>query len=254
MDVDSDASSSTDTAGQKRSKVDEAASDKEAEVDAGLLVSNFRISPSTAASLEKRGIKALFPIQAATFDAILDGQDMLARARTGTGKTLAFSLPMIERLALDAATPSSHAPASRMPKIIVMAPTRELARQVAAEFESISGSLKVLTVYGGVAYDEQNRGLRQGVDVVIGTPGRIVDHMERGTLRFENIRFVCLDEADQMLDIGFADAMEKVLQCIQEQKAAQANAPTHQTLLFSATLPEWVHKVVRKYLKPDHQM
>ncbi|KAI9596253.1 P-loop containing nucleoside triphosphate hydrolase protein, partial [Syncephalis fuscata] len=133
-----------------------------------------------------------------------------------------------------------------------MAPTRELARQVSAEFEGIAGHLKVLTVYGGVAYDQQNQGLRQGVDVVIGTPGRIMDHLERGTLRLENIRFVCLDEADQMLDIGFADAMEKVLQGVQEQKAATPNAPTYQTLLFSATLPEWVHKVVKKYLKPDY--
>jgi ATP-dependent RNA helicase DDX21 len=258
MEVDDSGANTTlseKTADVKRSKLKEIDSESEPEsvVDPSLLVSNFRISQSTVDALEKRGIKSLFPIQAATFDAILDGKDMLGRARTGTGKTLAFSLPMIERLQSDtASSSSSNVRGNRSPKVIVMAPTRELAKQVASEFESISGNLRVLTVYGGVAYDQQNHGLRQGVDVVIGTPGRIMDHLERGTLRLENIRFVCLDEADQMLDIGFADAMEKVLQSIQEQKAASSDAPSYQTLLFSATLPEWVHKVVKKYLKPDY--
>ncbi|RKP05367.1 P-loop containing nucleoside triphosphate hydrolase protein [Thamnocephalis sphaerospora] len=261
MDVDDESESASvaadDASGAESKKRAKTADHSDAEsdaVDPKLLLSNFRLSDGVLASLEKRGIRALFPIQAATFDSIFDGKDVLGRARTGTGKTLAFSLPMAERLIADAANGDGKLGTGRgrAPKIIVMAPTRELARQVSAEFESIAGNIQVLTVYGGVAYDQQNFGLRQGVDVVIGTPGRIMDHLERGTLRLDNIRFICLDEADQMLDIGFADAMEKVLQAVQEQKAAHPGSSPYQTLLFSATLPEWVHKVVKKYLREDY--
>ncbi|ORY01863.1 DEAD-domain-containing protein [Basidiobolus meristosporus CBS 931.73] len=221
---------------------------KEDEVPENLRFSSYRISQSTIDALTSTGINALFPIQSSTFDKIYDGADLLGRARTGSGKTLAFALPMVERL--KAAGIDTRR--GREPKILVMAPTRELAKQVATEFERIGKQLSVLCVYGGVPYDPQYYAMKNGVDVVVGTPGRIVDHIDRGNLKLHDINFICLDEADQMLDIGFADAMEKILECVKEQKANKPDSPSHQTLLFSATVPEWVNRVVKKYLRPDH--
>jgi ATP-dependent RNA helicase DDX21 len=133
------------------------------------------------------------------------------------------------------------------------APTRDLAIQVSNEFTSIAPNLKSICVYGGTPMHEQTTHLRNGVDVVIGTPGRCLDHINRGNLRLDNVRFVCLDEADQMLDIGFADDMEQVLQHVQTQKEARGSgAPKHQTLLFSATAPEWIKRTVQKYLDPKY--
>jgi ATP-dependent RNA helicase DDX21 len=134
---------------------------------------------------------------------------------------------------------------------LVMAPTRELAQQVAREFTSIARELVVTCIYGGVAYDEQINALRNGLDIVIGTPGRLIDHVEKGTLRLDQLKFICMDEADQMLDIGFADSMDKILDHVQQQKQHQTPPIEHQTLLFSATLPDWIHKAVQKYMKKD---
>ena len=227
-------------------------------VDPNLALTRFRLSESTLKALQDRGVTALFPIQAATFDHIFDGKDLLGRARTGTGKTLAFALPIVERLKIDNNSYKPHSHERREPRAVVLAPTRELAKQVANEFEMASaGELTILCVYGGVGYEDQTRVLKRGVDVVVGTPGRVQDHIDRGTLKLSNILFVCLDEADQMLDIGFKDAMEKVLNTVAQQKelkavAANVDYQKAQTLLFSATLPEWVYQIVREHLNKDY--
>lgn len=159
-----------------------------------LRLSTYRISPTTRKRLEDRGITALFPIQAATFDAIYDGQDVVGRARTGTGKTLSFALPVIERLLLQQQQQQQQR--GRQPRVLVMCPTRELAKQVSGEFESVvaGSSFKCLTVYGGTPYWDQERVLRDGCDIVVGTPGRIQDHLDRGNLRLQSIQFIILDE------------------------------------------------------------
>jgi ATP-dependent RNA helicase DDX21 len=202
---------------------------------------NYCLSPSTIRNLEKKGIKTLFPIQQCCFNHIYEGKDLVGRARTGTGKTLAFSLPIIERL-----EPSHEY--GRKARVLVLTPTRELAKQVAEDFISIGTFLKTLCIYGGVPYEPQETALRKGVDVVVGTPGRILDHIERKTLILDNLKFICLDEADQMLDIGFKDSMEAILKVA----APYGNKEkTYQMLLFSATLPTWVHKTTQKYMNID---
>ncbi|KAJ3021704.1 Nucleolar RNA helicase 2 [Thoreauomyces humboldtii] len=236
-------------------KKDPPAEDEKAaeEIPMELRLSSHDLSESTLKSLAARGVTQLFPIQAASFKPIMEGKDLLGRARTGTGKTLAFALPMIETLKRDRrANPAQYNQRGRAPRILIMAPTRELAMQVHREFDGISsGELSSICVYGGTPYDQQNYALREGIDVIVGTPGRLIDHIDRGNLRLGSMRFICLDEADQMLDIGFAEAMEKVLQAVNGHKAAVSNAPQHQTLLFSATLPAWITKAVSAYMRPD---
>jgi len=211
------------------------------EETAGLL-SNFKISPEVVARLEKRGIKKLFPIQYNTFDHIYDGKDLIGRARTGTGKTLAFALPIIERFRKQSKSDNGY---GRYPKVIVMEPTRELAKQTAEEFKSIAPDFQTTCIYGGVPYDPQDRDMRRGIDILVGTPGRIIDHLDRKNLKLAQIEYVVLDEADEMLNFGFGDDIEKILSEI------PSNQP-HQTLLFSATLPAWVSNVAKKYLKSSH--
>ena len=137
----------------------------------------------------------------------MDGNDVVGRARTGMGKTLAFTLPMIETFFKEKHDNRTY---GRKPAGLIMAPTRELAIQVSKEFQATGPHLKVLTVYGGSSFNPQIDALRKGLDVVIGTPGRIIDHMERGNLFLDNLRFLVLDEANQMLDMGFQDEMTKV--------------------------------------------
>lgn len=134
----------------------------------------------------------------------------------------------------------------RLPKVLVMAPTRELAKQVATEFESVANHLSCFCIYGGMPYENQENALRKGLDIVIGTPGRLIDHIDRGNLKLDEIEFVILDEADQMLNFGFAEDMEKILKAMPKNK-------DRQTLLFSATIPDWVKKVSKIYLKPNYK-
>jgi len=193
---------------------------------------NFRISPNTIRLLTERGFKCLFAIQAQTYDHIYDGKDLIGRARTGSGKTLSFALPVVEKLAPSSAQPPSAW--GRAPKVLCLAPTRELARQIGKEFELVApGRLKAVCIYGGAPYLPQENALRRGVDIVIGTPGRVIDMLDRGCLKLSEVRHVILDEADEMLNIGFADAIDKIL-------AAAPNPEERQTLLFSATVPPWV--------------
>jgi len=213
---------------------------------APLSLDNFRLSPKTVAVLKARGIEALFDIQAKTLHATLDGADVIGRARTGCGKTLAFVLPIVETLAIADAGLARKAH-GRAPRVVVLAPTRELARQVAADFDGVGGAhgLSTLCLYGGAPYAPQEGGLRRGVDVVVGTPGRVKDHLERGTLVLTSLRFRVLDECDEMLNMGFVDDVEKILGA---GGAANANV---QTLLFSATLPSWVKSITARFLKKD---
>lgn len=186
-------------------------------------------------NLISRKITSLFEIQVKTLPTILAGKDVIGRARTGMGKTLAFALPVIQQL-LKANV------SSRLPKVIVLAPTRELAKQVAKEFELTARQFKVLCVYGGSSINDQAYALRNGIDIVVGTPGRVIDHIDRGNLQLREIKHLILDEADQMLDMGFKEDMDRVFDYISEQNGNKK----FQVLLFSATLPSWVHKVAQE--------
>ncbi|CAM3179858.1 DEAD/DEAH box helicase [Nocardioides dubius] len=178
------------------------------------------------------GYESPSPIQAATIPALMDGRDVVGLAQTGTGKTAAFALPVLSRLERGQKTPQA----------LVLAPTRELALQVSEAFEKYAANLNgvsVLPVYGGQGYGVQLSALRRGVDVVVGTPGRIMDHLDKGTLDLSELRFLVLDEADEMLNMGFAEDVETIL----------ADTPdTKQVALFSATMPSGIRRISKKYL------
>lgn len=188
-------------------------------------------------SLEEVGYEVPTPIQAKTIPLVLSGRDVLGQAQTGTGKTAAFALPLLSRIDLS----------RREVQVLVLAPTRELAIQVAEAFQRYAAHLKgfhVLPIYGGQAYDGQLRSLKRGVHVVVGTPGRVMDHMRRKTLRLNNLQCLVLDEADEMLRMGFIDDVEWIL---------QQTPPERQTALFSATMPDQIRRIAGKYLRdPEH--
>lgn len=205
-------------------------------------VSNFRLSPETVSRLSANDITQFTEVQAGTFDLIFDGKDIIAKSRTGTGKTLAFALPILERLAAASSRTTRQRGA---PRCIVLAPTRELAKQVAKEMSNIGGGLG-LTVecfYGGSSYTPQENALRRGFDVLVGTPGRIMDHLDRGTLRMNNVEFAVLDEADEMLSMGFAQDVERVFRDMPP-------ADERQIILFSATVPSWVKGLAAQFQRP----
>ncbi|RNF10497.1 putative nucleolar RNA helicase II [Trypanosoma rangeli] len=202
--------------------------------------SDFDLLPSTLEALKSQGITTLFPVQALTYEAIMKGSDVLVQARTGSGKTLAFGIPIVEKLTR--MVKGNEPPVrGRGPAAVIFCPTRELAIQVRDVIAGISRGFVVSALYGGVAYSTQERALYSGVDVVVATPGRAKDFLEKGTLRFDRVSVVCLDEADHMLDIGFKDDIELLLQKVAEQNGSTEEKPKHQTLLFSATVPDWVH-------------
>ncbi|MFC4700486.1 DEAD/DEAH box helicase [Glaciecola siphonariae] len=188
-------------------------------------------------ALEKVGYEKPSPIQAKSIPLLLEGHDLLGQAQTGTGKTAAFALPMLANIDPD----------ELFPQLLVLAPTRELAIQVAEAFQvyaSFSKKIKVLPVYGGQSYDNQIRQLKRGVQVVVGTPGRIIDHIKRKTLKLDRLKFLVLDEADEMLRMGFIDDVELILSHAPEKR---------QTALFSATMPDQIKKITQRYLKnPQH--
>ena len=178
-------------------------------------------------ALEKVGYEKPSPIQAESIPLLLNGHDLLGQAQTGTGKTAAFALPMLANLDIE----------GNYPQLLVLAPTRELAIQVAEAFQayaSFSKKIRVLPIYGGQSYDNQIRQLKRGVQVVVGTPGRVIDHIKRGTLKLDQLKFLVLDEADEMLRMGFIDDVELIL----------SHAPAErQTALFSATMPGPIKKI-----------
>ncbi|GLU20970.1 hypothetical protein SLE2022_371420 [Rubroshorea leprosula] len=234
---------------KKKAKVEEEG--EEAEEEEGKskdpnAVSRFRISEVLREKLKSKEIESLFPIQAMTFDMILDGSDLVGRARTGQGKTLAFVLPILESLTNGPAKASRKTGNGRAPSVLVLLPTRELANQVYADFEVYGGALGLASccLYGGASYQAQDMKLRRGVDIVVGTPGRIKDHIERGNIDFRSLKFRVLDEADEMLRMGFVEDVELILGKVEDVTKVQ-------TLLFSATLPDWVKNIAARFLKPS---
>lgn len=199
--------------------------------DESLRLENCGLRPETVAALQARGIHALFPIQKHVFEPSRAGRDLIGRARTGSGKTLAFSLPIIEGILEEKekhAAEGTQPPNPRAPRCIVLAPTRELAKQVEREMAETAPGLALGCFYGGVDIGGQIRQLRRGCDAVVGTPGRVIDLIDRGALDLSSIKFFVLDEADMMLNVGFEDDVERILESVPSER---------QTLLFSATMP-----------------
>ncbi|KJL46470.1 ATP-dependent RNA helicase DeaD [Microbacterium hydrocarbonoxydans] len=189
-------------------------------------------------AIKDLGYETPSPIQAATIPTLLSGRDVVGMAQTGTGKTAAFALPVLERLDISQKTPQA----------LVLAPTRELALQVCEAFESYASKMKgvhVLPVYGGQGYGVQLSALRRGVHVVVGTPGRIMDHLAKGTLDLSELQYLVLDEADEMLKMGFAEDVEQIL--------AQTPAEK-QVALFSATMPPQIRRLAQKYLREPEEI
>ena len=218
-------------------------SDK-SQVDSSVTFADLGLPDNMLATLEIRGYKNPSPIQAQTIPPLLTGRDVLGMAQTGTGKTAAFSLPLLAQV--DASLPETQ--------MLVLAPTRELAIQVAescsAYGKSING-LRVSCLYGGSSYVPQLQQLKRGAHVVVGTPGRLIDHLNRGTLRLDNLKALVLDEADEMLRMGFIDDVTKIAEACPEDR---------QTALFSATMPPAIAKLAHKQtrdpveirIKADH--
>ncbi|XP_041000865.1 DEAD-box ATP-dependent RNA helicase 53, mitochondrial-like isoform X1 [Juglans microcarpa x Juglans regia] len=204
--------------------------------DDGLEIAKLDISPEIISALAKKGITKLFPIQRAVLVPAMQGRDMIGRARTGTGKTLAFGIPIMDKIIQFNAKHGR----GRNPLALVLAPTRELARQVEKEFAESAPGLDTICVYGGAPISGQMRQLDYGVDVAVGTPGRIIDLLNRGALNLSEVQFVVLDEADQMLQVGFQDDVEKILERLPQDR---------QSLMFSATMPSWIRKLTQNYLK-----
>ncbi len=196
------------------------------------------IHPNVLAAIVAVGYEEPSPIQAQSIPLILEGHDMIGQAQTGTGKTAAFALPLLERLDLT----------DRQPQVLVLTPTRELAIQVAEAFQSYARHLPgfhVLPIYGGQSMSLQLRHLRRGVHVVVGTPGRIMDHLRRETLTLDGLRSVVLDEADEMLRMGFIEDVDWIL---------ERTPPERQIALFSATMPEPIRRVAHRHLREPREV
>jgi ATP-dependent RNA helicase DeaD len=195
--------------------------------------SQLAIAPAILQAIEEIGYESPSPIQAESIPPLLEGRDLLGQAQTGTGKTAAFALPVLSRLNLDLNTP----------QVLVLTPTRELALQVAEAMQTYARHLKgfhIVPLYGGQGMDTQLRQLRRGVHVVVGTPGRILDHLRRKTLKLSGLTTVVLDEADEMLRMGFIDDVDEILQHTPEEK---------QVALFSATMPAAIKRIAQRHLK-----
>ena len=208
---------------------------------------NFRITPKTITLLAKKAITYLFPIQYQTFDIAYDGYDIVGRDRTGSGKTLAYALPIIERFRADGVFTKSDG----LPKLLVLVPTRELAMQVTREINEIkhsSNEYRVVATYGGTDLREQMHTIRNGVEIVIASPGRIWDLIERNAINLSTLKTLILDETDQMLDIGFQEVIEKIVNFVVKNVSGNKKI---QFMLFSATIPKWVREIADHFLSPE---
>ena len=185
------------------------------------------VGPRILAALAAQGIAEPVQVQAEAIPALMDGRDVVIEAPTGSGKTLAFLIPLVERLPRGGAGP----------RALIVTPTRELALQVEKVLRSLSTDLRSVVLYGGVGYATQRLALRRGVDVVVGTPGRIIDMLGQGLVSLSRIEYLVLDEADEMLDAGFAPSVERILGLTYEP----------QTVLASATMPSWVTRLAEKH-------
>lgn len=194
---------------------------------------DLNISEDIRKSIDEMGFTKPTPIQAKTIPDALKGMDIIGQAQTGSGKTLAFAVPVLQKIFIP----------DRSPQAIILCPTRELSMQVASQVSKAGSSikkLKVLAVYGGQPIGKQTRVLKKGVHIVVGTPGRVIDHIERGNLDLIGIESVVLDEADEMLEMGFREDIEKILKNTPGQR---------QTLLFSATIPDEIRQIAENYQK-----
>ncbi|HEV2122764.1 MAG TPA: DEAD/DEAH box helicase, partial [Chloroflexota bacterium] len=178
------------------------------------------------------GFEEPTPVQSETIPILLEGRDLIAQAQTGTGKTAAFALPILDRLV----------PGAKDPQALILAPTRELAIQVAQTFHQLgkTRNTRALAIYGGQPISRQLRALQYPVDVIVGTPGRVMDHMRRETMNLDNVSMLILDEGDEMLNMGFIEDIEWILERIPSER---------QTGLFSATMPDRIARLARRYLK-----
>jgi len=191
------------------------------------------LSPELLKAVAKMGFEEASPIQSETIPQLMAGADVVGLSQTGSGKTAAFAIPAIERVDGNL----------RAPQVLILCPTRELAMQVAEEVAKLAlfkRGVRELPIYGGQSYDRQLRGLREGAQIIIGTPGRVMDHLERKTLRLDKVGMIILDEADRMLDMGFRDDIDTIL--------SQAPAE-RQTVFFSATIPPAIHQLVKKFTR-----
>ena len=188
------------------------------------------VSPRTLAALSAQGITEPVQVQAEAIPALLAGRDVVMEAQTGSGKTLAYLIPLVEKLPRGGPGP----------RAMIVTPTRELAMQVAKVLHTLSTGLRTTVLYGGVGYATQRLALKHGVDVVVGTPGRIIDMLGQGKLSLSRIQYLVLDEADEMLDAGFAPSVEKILGLTYEP----------QTVLASATMPTWVTPMTARSAAP----
>ncbi len=199
---------------------------------------DLALSEPILKALAHIGYETPSPIQAQIIPFVMEGRDVLGQAQTGTGKTAAFALPILTHIDIK----------QKEPQALVLAPTRELAIQVAEAFQSYASQIKgfhVLPIYGGQDYNVQLRQLNRGAHVVVGTPGRVMDHMRRGTLKLDQLKTLVLDEADEMLRMGFIDDVEWIL---------EQTPTTRQTALFSATMPSEIRKIAQKYLNNPEQV
>jgi ATP-dependent RNA helicase DeaD len=204
---------------------------------ADMTFADLQIHPAVLQAVTDVGYESPSPIQAATIPAMLAGSDVVGLAQTGTGKTAAFAIPILSKIDTS----------SRVTQALVLAPTRELALQVAEAFSRYGAHLhvNVLPIYGGSAYGPQLAGLKRGAQVVVGTPGRVIDHLEKGSLDLSHLDYLVLDEADEMLQMGFAEDVERILEGTPEYK---------QVALFSATMPGAIRKITTKYLHDPVQV
>ncbi len=202
--------------------------------------SELGLSAKVLAAIEASGYTTPTPIQAKAIPIAVTGRDVLGIAQTGTGKTAAFVLPMLTRLETGRAR-------ARMPRSLILAPTRELAAQVADHFERYGANhkLNLALIIGGVSFDDQNKKLDRGVDVLIATPGRLLDHFQRGRLLMTGVEILVIDEADRMLDMGFIPDIEKICSLL---------PPRRQTLFFSATMPPEIQRLVARFLKDPERV
>lgn len=194
--------------------------------------SELGISPALLNAIQKMGFEEATPIQTETIPVALEGKDVIGQAQTGTGKTAAFGIPMLEKIAVEV----------RAVQAVIIAPTRELAIQVSEELYKIGGTfkgVKILPIYGGQDINRQIRSLKNRPHVIVATPGRLLDHMNRKTVRLNNVQTVVLDEADEMLNMGFIDDIKAILSEVPEE---------HQTLLFSATMPPQIRAMADQFM------
>lgn len=208
--------------------------------------SELKVRDDIVASLLEAGIEYPFPIQALTLPVALGGNDIIGQAKTGTGKTLGFGIPALQRVIREGDKGYADLPFPGAPQALIVAPTRELAIQVGADLAQASkhSNISITTIYGGRPYEEQINALKAGTDVIVGTPGRLIDLNRQRVLNLKQIKTVVLDEADEMLDLGFLPDVERILAAL---------PPVRQAMLFSATMPGAVITMARRYMsRPTH--